>query len=238
MYTYDNIFDIYHNIGRRLPFQVKRCKLGMVSLNREKTMYSQKGRTFIVERIRPSGKYGKAYGKCLVDGIPNDEYSEQYDSEIMDGEIPCARCGGWVLIDVPGVDMDKLFPYRPPKFVMKFGKYKGKTIREIYKQDPKYIFWLLDKDYYFRVDFDKLLNIPPNFPNRQSIIENEINRVFPKTKADDLITFGKYYGKSFREVFMEDPNYIEWFLRNNRTLELDLDSFVAMIKQNNADSNG
>lgn len=210
----------------------------MVSLNREKTMYSQKGRTFIVERIRPSGKYGKAYGKCLVDGIPNDEYGEQYDSEIMDGEIPCARCGGWVLIDVPGVDMDKLFPYRPPKFVMKFGKYKGKTIREIYKQDPKYIFWLLDKDYYFRVDVDKLLNITPNSPNRQSIIENEINRVFPKTKADDLITFGKYYGKSFREVFMEDPNYIEWFLRNNRTLELDLDSFVAMIKQKNADSNG
>lgn len=102
----------------------------MVSLNREKTMYSQKGRTFIVERIRPSGKYGKAYGKCLVDGIPNDEYSEQYDSEIMDGEIPCARCGGWVLIDVPGVDMDKLFPYRPPKFVMNLENTRAKQLEK------------------------------------------------------------------------------------------------------------
>lgn len=73
MYPRDNIFNIYYNIGRRLPFQIKRCKQGLAISRDEETMYSQMGRSFIVERVQLQGKYGKAYGKCLVDGKPNDE---------------------------------------------------------------------------------------------------------------------------------------------------------------------
>lgn len=29
MYPHDNIFNIYYNIGKRTPFLVKRCKLGL-----------------------------------------------------------------------------------------------------------------------------------------------------------------------------------------------------------------
>lgn len=233
MYPKDNIFNIYYNIGRRLPFQVKRCERGLARSRDEGTMYSQKGRSFIVERINPRGKYGKAYGKCLVDGVPNDEYREQYYPEINDEEIPCAGCGEWVLIDVPGADLNEIFPPRKPDYIINFGKYKGKTIQEIYQQDPKYIYWLLDKDHYFRVDIDELLNIPKISADRQTIIENEIDRVFPKVKPDDLITFGKYKGKSFREVYNMDSNYIEWFLRNNQTIEIDDEAFRGMIEQNN-----
>ena len=29
MYPHDNIFSIYYNIGKRTPFLVKRCELGL-----------------------------------------------------------------------------------------------------------------------------------------------------------------------------------------------------------------
>jgi len=52
--------------------------------------------------------------------------------------------------------------------------------------------------------------------------------VFPKVKVDDTITFGKYKGKAYKEVFAEDPQYIEWFVHNNNRLELDADSFRSL----------
>ena len=43
MYPRDNVFQIYYNIGKRLPFQVKRSPMGLD----EEFRYSQEGRTFI-----------------------------------------------------------------------------------------------------------------------------------------------------------------------------------------------
>lgn len=231
MYPQDNIFNIYYNIGKRLPFRVKRCRIGLECSKDEETMYSSKGRSFLVERIQPRGKYGKAYGKCFVDGKLNNEYREQCYPEITDDEIPCAGCGEWILLDVPGVDINEVFPQHQPDYVIEFGKYKGKTIGEIYKLDPKYIFWLIDRDRYFKVDFKALLNIAPNTPNAEAIIAKEINSFFPKTTVDSTITFGKYKGKTFKEVFSIDSAYIDWFLRNNHTLEINIESFVTMMKQ-------
>lgn len=127
--------------------------------------------------------------------------------------------------------MNEIFPNRNPDYVIQFGKYKGKTIKEIYSQDPKYIFWLMEKDHYFRVDFDQLLNIPDNSSDRERIIETEINRVFPKVTPDDVISFGKYQGKTFREIFSTDPSYIDWFLRNNQTLDIDINAFDSMMRK-------
>ena len=232
MYPSDNIFSIYYNIGRRTPFLVKRCELGLArSSSEERRMDPNRDRTFLVETVKPRGKYGKAYGKCFVDGKLNDSYRQECYPDIQDEEIPCARCGEWVLLDVPGVDMNEIFPIRHTDYVIEFGKYKGKTIKEIYSQDPKYIFWLIEKDYYFRVDFDQLLNIPENTSDRERIIEDEITRVFPKATPDDVISFGKYKGKTFREIFAIDPNYIDWFLRNNQTLDIDINAFVSMMKK-------
>lgn len=237
MYPKDNIFNIYYNIGKRLPFQVKRCEVGLARSKDEETMYSSKGRSFIVERIEAHGKYGKAYGKCLVDGKPNNEYRENRYPEITNDEIPCAGCGEWILLDIPGCDMNEIFPLRSPDYVINFGKYKGKTIQEIYAENPKYIYWLMSKDHYFRVNFDQLLHIPDNSPDRETIINNEFRRVYSIT-PDNLITFGKYEGKTFREVFDFDPNYIEWFIRqnSNSTLEIDMDSFTSLLKLRLTDS--
>lgn len=146
--------------------------------------------------------------------------------------MPCAGCGEWVLLDVPGDNIDTIFPKRDKNFKIEFGKYKGKTIGEIYEIDPKYIYWLMEQDHYFRVDFHSLLNIPEDSSNVESIIEEEINRVFPKATVDSTITFGKYKGRTFREIYSTDPAYIDWFLRNNNRIDIDVNSFAMMINKN------
>lgn len=234
MYPRDNIFSLYYNIGRRVPFLVKRCEMGLARSSSEERMYDpNRDRTFLVEKVEPRGKYGKAYGKCFVDGKPDDTYRKDCYPNISDEEIPCAGCGEWVLLDVPGVDMETIFPKRTSDFKIEFGKYKGKTIGEIYESDPKYIYWLMEQDHYFRVNFHELLNIPQNSPDAKSLIEAEINRVFPKATVDSCIPFGKYNGKTYKEVYSEDPAYIEWFLRNNRNIDIDVDSFMTMMNNRN-----
>jgi len=47
--------------------------------------------------------------------------------------------------------------------------------------------------------------------------------------VDSQIQFGKYKGKTYREVFEIAPGYIGWFLRNNQKIDIDVDSFIAMI---------
>lgn len=111
MYPHDNIFNIYYNIGKRTPFLVKRCELGLArSSSEERRIDPNRDRTFLVETVKPRGKYGKAYGKCFVNGKPDDSYRQECYPDIKDEEIPCAGCGEWVLIDVPGVSLDEIFP--------------------------------------------------------------------------------------------------------------------------------
>ena len=77
MYPHDNIFSIYYNIGKRTPFLVKRCELGLArSSSEERRIDPNQDRTFLVETVKPRGKYGKAYGKCFVNGKPDDTYRQ------------------------------------------------------------------------------------------------------------------------------------------------------------------
>ena len=79
MYPHDNIFNIYYNIGKRTPFLVKRCELGLArSSSEERRIDPNRDRTFLVETVKPRGKYGKAYGKCFMNGKPDDTYGEFY----------------------------------------------------------------------------------------------------------------------------------------------------------------
>ena len=229
MYPEDNIFNIYYNIGKRLPFQVKRVREGMYGCRNKEEFYTSKGKTFMVERIEPRGKYGKAYGYCMWDGERNDEYMKQTYPDITDGEIPCCGCGDWVLVDVPGVDMSEVFPIHKPDDIIQFGQHKGETYREIYQKDPKYIYWLMEQDYYFNIDMDSLTGLDPKDPQYKENVNKELDRVFNFVKVDDIITFGKYKGKTFRQVFKEDSQYILWFVQNNNRLNLDSESFKKMI---------
>ena len=59
---------------------------------------------------------------------------------------------------------------------MPFGKYKGKTIDEIYKEDAQYVFWLANSDRYFRIDFASLTGIDLEDEQAQIKFEREIER--------------------------------------------------------------
>ncbi|MBR5030416.1 MAG: hypothetical protein IKX63_04865 [Muribaculaceae bacterium] len=226
MYPRDNVFQIYYNIGKRLPFQVKRSPMGTKGSYNEEYRYSKEGRTFMVESVKIHNRiYGEAYGYMMIDGIrvDNDLYMEEYN-----GTIPSAGSGEWVLIDVPGVNLNEIFPVHDPDFVVPFGKYKGKTLEEIYKIDPQYVFWLDETDRYFHINFKALAGIDPNAPDIEKQAQKEIDRVFPKTKLDDIIPFGKYKGKTFRELGEIDLKYLVWFTKNT-TLDFDKDSFKDFI---------
>ena len=52
MYPRDNIFNIYYNIGKRTPFLVKRCELGLArSSSEERRIDPNQDRTFLVEKV-------------------------------------------------------------------------------------------------------------------------------------------------------------------------------------------
>jgi uncharacterized protein (DUF3820 family) len=223
MYPKDNVFNIYYNIGKRLPFIVKRSQNGLRGSYDEDYRYSKDGRTFMVERIEIHNKiYGKAYGYCMIDGIRDDdnEYMQYYEK----GTVPCAGCGGWVLIDIPGVDINEVFPLKAPDYVLQFGKYKGKTLADIYKEDKQYLSYLVKADHYFRIDFTALMGINSTNDEALQKLENEI-AITPK----NIIKFGKYKGKTYESIFHEDPQYIKWFMQNNYTVNIDYKSFESLF---------
>ena len=158
----------------------------------------------MVEKVNPRGKYGKAYGKCFVNGEPDDSYRQQYYPNIKDEEIPCAGCGEWVLIDVPGVPLDDIFPIHKAEDIIDFGKYKGKSYGEIYKIDSQYLHWLETSDRNFKIDFDTLEQLYPD-------VDKEVGVYI----GDKIIDFGKYKGKNYNEI-KEDVAYLEWLVSIKR----------------------
>ena len=210
MYPNDNIFNIYYNIGKRTPFIVKRCKLGLASsLSEERRIDPNQDRTFLVESVKPRGKYGKAYGKCFVNGKPDDTYRQDCYPEIKDEEIPCAGCGEWVLIDVPGVPLDDIFLIHKANDIFQFGKYKGQTFGDVYKIDPNYLRWLVTTDRFFKIDFEELEQLYPIIENNEEVSIKE-----------KVIDFGKYKGQSYYEI-KEDISYLEWLVSINKITDED-----------------
>lgn len=122
---------------------VKRCELGLArASSEERRIDPNRDRTFLVETVKPRGKYGKAYGKCFVDGKPDDSYRQECYPNIKDEEIPCVGCGEWVLIDVPGVSLDDIFPN---------------------------LHWLETTDRFFKIDFEELKQLYPNVESPSNV---------------------------------------------------------------------
>ena len=93
-----------------------------------------------------------------MNGRPDDSYRQECYPDIKDEEIPCAGCGEWVLIDVPGVSLDEIFPIHKAEEVLQFGKYKGKKFSEI-KDDISYLEWLASIGKISNDDFNSLTAI-------------------------------------------------------------------------------
>lgn len=60
----------------------------------------------------------------------------------------------------------------------------------------------------------------------------ERKKVIKKLYPDDVITFGKYKGKTIKQIFENDSNYILWLIENSKDLIIDLDELVSSTKSN------
>ena len=160
MYPKDNVFKIYYQIGRALPFEVRRFPDGRVS-----EWY--RSQSVLVTKIAPKGEYGQAWGYYLRNGERVDEYWCKKDATEPQ-PIPCCGCGGWVLVNVigeptttPDIDVAEVLEHKPndklgPSDTLKFGKYKGKTIAEIKVENESYLRWAEANVSGFCVDWSSL----------------------------------------------------------------------------------
>ena len=210
-YPHNNIMELYYNTGRALPFTAQRFPDGRVS-DWYRNQYVE------VVRVEPRGKfgkYGKAFGFYYRNGVREDawendpEHSWCKKTDTEPQEIPNSDCGGWVLLEIKGqptADDVKLLGLDDE---IGFGKYKGKTIREVIDTDWQYIKWAVFDSKRLLADIDKIVEY------HESIAK--------PLGPNDLMPFGKYKGRTILEVFTEDPQYLTWLQSNNREFRIDWD---------------
>lgn len=133
----DNIFNIYYDIGRALPFEVQRFP-------KDATDW-YKNQSVLVTKIHPRGKYGDALGFYLQKGKRADSYWCSKD-ETEPQLIPCCGCGGWSLVRVigePTVEAQEKNPTTvlEPDDILTFGKYKGRKVIDVYLENYQYLQW-------------------------------------------------------------------------------------------------
>jgi len=135
-----NIFQIWDSIGRKTPFAVRRD-------NWNNEYYT------VVESVECEAlPYGKAFGYPTFNGYYSTHY--EYDSKWKkDKLIPCCGCYQWTLVE--NVDLEKYKKgikatekstknaYTISSYIY-FGKYKGKTVEEVFRENPSYIEWAIN----------------------------------------------------------------------------------------------
>jgi len=97
--------------------------------------------------------------------------------------------------------------------VLHFGKYKGKSIQDVYTIDMDYARWLLN-----HIDLSKN-------PEMKEWLED-------KFKLDDSssIRFGKHKNKTLKWVAENDPKYLDWIVNSTWT-EKNAKSIVEEAKK-------
>lgn len=199
----NSLISIYYNIGRALPFRAQRFPDGRIS-DWYRSQFVE------VHEVKPSGKggkYGYAYGFYYrkgerADATENDpEHSWCKKSDTEPQAIPCAACGSWVLLDILGEPTAELAKVYGINDVLEKGKHKGKPLSEVILSDWDWIKRANKETEQFLFDMDELT-------------EERKKRMKPLL-PDDILTFGKYKGQSFRCIAELDLNYLRWLASNN-----------------------
>ena len=208
----NSLISIYYNIGRALPFRAQRFPDGRVS-DWYRSQFVE------VHSVKPSGtggKYGDASGFYSRNGERADAWENDPEGswcKIDDTQpqgIPCGACGSWVLLDILGEQADKPTKIYALDDTLEFGKHKGKTLREVIKGDWSWVEWAIDQSEHFFCDINDVMK------EREATIK--------VLSADDVLTFGKYKGKTLREIHSENPNYLIWVSQNTNDFVIDFNS--------------
>lgn len=150
-----SVFEIWDKIGRRTPFAARRSHW-------DKEYYA------IIETIDLRAKpQKKAFGYAMKNDECSDAFSfspEWRESKL----IPGYQHSDWRIHELAPINkpfesffsmnynVSKLYN---PSDILDFGKYKGKTVAEILKQDPRYIIWLLINTEKFKLSEHTMRNI-------------------------------------------------------------------------------
>lgn len=211
---HNSLISIYYNIGRALPFTAQRFPDGRVS-NWYKSQYVE------VHKIIPSGKGGK-YGDALGFYYRNGMRSNSSDDisyswcKFDDTEpqpVPCAACGSWVLLDILGESTHEPTKVYGLEDVLERGKHKGEKIIDVVHKDWSWIKWANEESDCFFFDID-------------AVWEEHIKDV-QILRAEDVLPFGKYQGRTVGEIAKENPNYLIWVNDNNESVLIDFKSLMS-----------
>ncbi len=206
---HNSLISIYYNIGRALPFRAQRFPDGRVS-----SWYkSQFVEVYSVKPEGKGGKYGDAYGLYYRNGEradawendPEHSWCKQCDTEPQC--VPCGACGSWVLLDIlgePTCEPTKIYELNDE---LEFGKYKGKALIDVIHSDWGWVKWAICESDHFFCNIDE--------------VEKERLKDVRILKSDDKLNFGKFKGKTIREVFIENPNYLAWLSQNSENFVID-----------------
>ncbi|GMF35780.1 unnamed protein product [Phytophthora lilii] len=88
-------------------------------------------------------------------------------------------------------------------FELTFGKYKGKLIEEVYASDPGYCRWVFNQP---------SLNISDD-------IKTFLCSKFINNDNSYMMGWGKYKGKTLKQISSVDPNYIDWLRKSEFVIE-------------------
>ena len=212
-YPRNNLIELYYNTGRALPFTAQRFPDGRVS-DWYRNQYVQ------VVKVEPGGRYGK-YGKVYGFYYRNGERADAWENdpenswctkeEVDPQEIPNSGCGGWVLLDIQGEPTQENLKLLELEDQFDFGKYKGKTIKEVIELDWQYVKWAV-------IDSQNLIaNVDDIIKYHDSILKPLL--------PDSIISFGKYKGRTIGDIFKNDPQYLKWMQQNNSDFRIDWEVF-------------
>jgi len=212
-YPHQNLTEIYYNIGRALPFTAQRFPDGRVS-DWYRNQYVE------VVRVEPhgrGGKFGNVFGFYYRNGERADAYENDPEhswctkSDTEPQSIPCCGCGSWSLLDIIGEKTTDSVNVLTLDDKIGFGKYKDMTLKEVIVKDWQYVKWAIIDSQHFYTDVDKVLEY--HMENR------------PTLGPNDIMSFGKYKGKSIEEVCKTDRQYLIWLSQNNDSFNLDWEKF-------------
>lgn len=216
---HNSLISLYYNIGRALPFTAQRFPDGRVS-EWYHAQYVE------VHRVKPSGKggqYGDAFGYYYRNGeransTDDPSYCWCKKDDLEPQLIPCGACGSWVLLDILGE------PSREPVKILGLddylerGKHKGEKVIDVIHSDWNWVKWANEYSdfFYFNVD----------------AIYSEHQKDVQYLHADDTFSFGKYQGRTIKEVANENPDYLIWINENNDSVAIDIQSIFMDKKVN------